>query len=119
MSRHHDLKKRTSDLLSSLGGSRSQVATALAEARVTGTPGNAEQCPIASYLNAVMGAEPEVRSLLVGTRRLVLTLHGRRRPMRILMPRPVREFVVAFDARVFPGLIRQPAGSPQPAVAGS
>lgn len=106
MSHEHELKRRALDLLSSLGSSRAAVAGSLLDARVTGTPGNAEHCPIAAYLHAVMGAEPNVRSLMVGTRRLLVMLEGRRRPLRIMLPRAVRDFVVAFDTRTYPGLVR-------------
>jgi hypothetical protein len=106
-----DLKVNASGLLRDLGASASDVAAALVAAGVTGIPGNAEGCAVARYLAVVVGIEPSVCSVVVGTHRVFLHLEGRRRPVGVTMPKPVRELIHAFDGGLHPALIHRPSQS--------
>jgi hypothetical protein len=66
---------------------------------------------VALYLNALMGAEPSVRGITVGHCSLLVDLvqPADRRPagrLLIQLPKPVRRFVAAFDARQYPAVVR-------------
>lgn len=129
MSQLRHLKKRTRGLLSELGATPEAVARALEEAGIRGTPKSNRGCAIALYLTAVMGGEPEIRSIAVGPCSLVINLvapDSGRPAGRLLvqLPKPVRQFVAAFDAGSYPAIVRDdptrgrggegPTASPRP-----
>jgi len=120
MSDHRQLKKQTRALLTELGASPDQVATSLETAGVHGVPKNNRSCAIALYVTALMGADRRVRAVRVGRCSLLIDTVSApdARPsgrLQVQLPKPVRQFVAAFDAQSYPTIIRSP--SPRPASA--
>ncbi len=118
MSHLRQIKKQTSALLASLGETSDEVAAALREAHVAGVPRSNRSCPIALYLNSVMGPDPRVRSVAVGQCSLLISVASPRdlRPagrLFVQLPKPVRAFVAAFDNQQYPEVLRaSPASQP-------
>jgi hypothetical protein len=117
MSDRRQLKKQTRSLLHGLGSSADEVAGSLEAAGVRGVPKNNRGCAIAVYLSALMGSDPRVRSVKVGHCSLFIdmTSPGTARPagrLQVQLPKPVRHFVAAFDARAYPGVTRQQPSTP-------
>jgi hypothetical protein len=113
MSHLRQLKKQTNGLLVGLGTSAEEVASSLDQVGIEGIPKSNRSCAIALYLTAVIGGEPVVRSVAVGPCSLVINLispDDLRPAGRLLvqLPKPVRQFIAAFDSGRFPGLERQP-----------
>ena len=111
MSHHRQLKKETGALLAALGQTPDQVAASLEQVGIAGVPRSNRGCAVALYLNAVLGTEPSVRGITVGHCSLLIDLvqPADRRPagrLLIQLPKPVRRFVAAFDARQYPGVVR-------------
>jgi hypothetical protein len=96
-------------LLRSLGNSPPEVATTLRGLRALGRPGVIGDSPVAALLCAVAGSDPEVRRVWVGHHLVVL---GRKAGygcpwVAVRVPPAVRVFVEAFDAGLYPDLVRQ------------
>jgi hypothetical protein len=113
MSELRQLKQRTTGLLKGLGSTADEVAESLGRSGVEGVPKSNRSCAVARYVTAVMGGEPGVRSVAVGPCSLVVNLvrpEDARPAGRLLvqLPKPVRQFVSAFDAGQFPDLERRP-----------
>jgi hypothetical protein len=112
MSDHRELKKQTRGLLSGLGTCPDEVAESLEAAGVHGIPKNNRSCAVALYLTALMGSDPRVRSVNVGHCSLLIDTaappefraSGR---LQVQLPKPVRQFVAAFDAQTYPTIMRQ------------
>jgi hypothetical protein len=102
---HPTLRPLVRALLTGLGASGSEVARYLAEREVAGTAGDRNHCAVARFLSAVVGAEPGVRSVQVFRRLAVLNLERRWPWTFVVLPKPVRRFVAAFDAGCFPELV--------------
>lgn len=98
------------DLLGQLGSTPGEVARCLAATGVRGVPADVQQCPIAVYLNAVVGAERQIRSLNVWSDRIRVGF-GRfiTRPREVPLSPCLREFIERFDGMCYPELIRSPA----------
>ncbi|HEX4243952.1 MAG TPA: hypothetical protein VHY77_00175 [Acidimicrobiales bacterium] len=116
MGRHRALGEQTAELLAGLGTSRGEVAASLCDAGVWGTRNDPRCCAVASYLGAVLGADPRVRSLTTGQSQVKIIVNGRVRLLpssvvRVPLPPSVAQFIVAFDRGVYPMLVRGPAGS--------
>ncbi len=115
MSHLRQLKKQTNGLLAGLGRTPEEVAESLGQVGVQGVRKSNRSCAVARYVTAVMGAEPEIRSIAVGPCSLVVNLvhpddskpAGR---LLVQLPKAVRQFVSAFDAGSFPSLERPPSG---------
>jgi hypothetical protein len=113
MVRHRQLKAQVEQLLAGLGNSPGQVAASLCQEGVWGIPNDARSCAVASYLGAVLGADPRVRSLTTGQSLVKVVVDG---PVaflppavaRVRLPQPVRQFIAAFDQGMFPMLVRVP-----------
>jgi hypothetical protein len=122
MSDHRQLKKQTVALLSELGTGPDQVAQSLQAAGVHGVPRDSRSCAVALYLRASMGADPRIRSVRVGPCSLLIDVAStpELRPagrLAVQLPKPVRQFVAAFDARRYPTIIRpKPAPTRTPVV---
>jgi hypothetical protein len=119
MSDLRQLKKRTNALLAGLGPSADQVARSLSEAGIEGVPRSNRSCAIALYLTAIMGGEPAVRSVTVGPCSLAINLvapdHARPAGrLLVQLPKPVRQFVAAFDGGQFPVVERQRSAAAAP-----
>jgi hypothetical protein len=109
MGARREIKVQIRDLLVGLGEDRSAVAGTLARAGVQGVPADADRCAVAQYLQAVVGADPRVESIGVHVGHVRVWLSDQRRlhlPVRVRVPGSVRKFVAAFDASVYPTLIR-------------
>jgi hypothetical protein len=68
---------------------------------------------VATYLGAVLGADPRVRSLTTGQSQVKVVVNGPVRffppvIVRVPLPQPVRQFIVAFDRGMYPMLVRGP-----------
>jgi hypothetical protein len=66
---------------------------------------------VASYLGAVLGADPRVRSLTTGQSQVKIIVNGPVRflpptVVRVPLPQAVRHFIVAFDRGMYPMLVR-------------
>jgi hypothetical protein len=118
MSEYRQLKKQVGALLTGLGSTPDEVAAALRATGAQGTPKSNRTCPVALYLTAVTGADPRVRSVTVGPCSLLIAVASRDlRPagrLMVQLPKPVRRFVAAFDAREYPANIREPVPSARP-----
>jgi hypothetical protein len=116
MSHLRRLKKETSSLLSELGDNPIEVAASLEAAAVRGVPKDNRSCAVAIYLSSLMGAEPSIRSITVGHCSLVMNLVGPdHRPagrLLVQLPKPIRQFVAAFDQMKFPTVVRGSAVEP-------
>lgn len=111
--RKRRLRDQVGELLVALGANRSEVAASLCDAGVWGARKDPSCCAVASYLGAVVGADPRVRSLTAGQCRVKIVLNGPVRflppaVVRVPLPRPVRQFIVAFDRGMYPMLVRGP-----------
>jgi len=113
MSHLRRLKKETLGVLAGLGVNSDEVAASLQAADVRGVPRDNRSCAVAVYLTSIMGSEPEVRSVTVGHCSLLVDLVGvDQRPaghLLVQLPKPVRQFVAAFDAFRYPAVTRPPA----------
>jgi hypothetical protein len=120
MSGSRELKNQTRDLLVELGTSRTEVARTLRSLGVRAVPNDPQDCAVAVYLRAVMGADRRIRSFAVQSgdvKVLVDEPKWFRLPnvVRVLLPAPVRDFIAAFDGRVYPDLVlRDRASSSMP-----
>jgi hypothetical protein len=100
------------------------VAASLHIAGVQGVQKSNQLCALALYLNALMGSDVRVRSVTVGHCSLQINLvrPADLRPggrLLVQLPKPVRQFVTAFDAGRYPVVVRAPASSAErPAVTG-
>jgi hypothetical protein len=110
MNSRRAMKKEIGELLEGLGSSRAEVATTLQALRVRAAPKDPEGCAIARFLDAIVGGDPLVHSISVHRSHVkVLTLPKtllRPPGVRVSLPLPVRHFVRAFDAGIYPGLVR-------------
>jgi hypothetical protein len=118
MSHLRRLKKETNVLLHQLGSSPDEVAASLQAAGVHGVPKDNRSCAVALYLAAQMGSEAQVRAITVGHCSMLVSLVAPRdsRPagrLWIQLPKPVRRFVAAFDAKEYPSLVRDPPARPE------
>lgn len=101
------IRKHTAQLLESLGTTQSQVAGSLLANDVHGTPSDPQGCAVAVYLKAVIGADPEVRSVHVSRSDAIIDTARWWRPRIVVrLPDSVRRFVAAFDERRYPELVR-------------
>jgi hypothetical protein len=105
------IRKRAGALLDGLGRSPDEVAASLREAGVQGVPRSNSSCAIALYADALLRADPRIRSVAVGPCTLVLTLtrEDGARPggkLVVQLPKAVRGFVAGFDAQAYPDVIR-------------
>jgi len=116
------IKKRAGALLDGLGRDPDEVAASLREVGVQGVPRSNSSCAVALFAGALLEADPRIRSVAVGPCTLVLTLtsaDGTRPGGRLVvqLPKAVRGFVAAFDARAYPEVVRGSAPSTLPAPA--
>lgn len=107
------LSKDVSTLFEQLGGSAEEVADSLGRHGVSGRQASDTQCPLARYLNAVLGTEHHVKGVDVGSR--VVRIRVRwpwSPPIFVTLPSPVGRFVNDFDRGQFPDLVESPAPPP-------
>jgi hypothetical protein len=75
---------------------------------------DAERCVLASYLNAVLGADARVGTVAVGTAVTVIKPSRRwARKVTVRHPAGVEAFVRAFDAGTYPVLERPVSHEPR------
>lgn len=121
MSELRQLKRQSRALLTELGSSADEVSESLQAAGVRGVPRNNRSCAVAVYLTALMGSDPRVRSVNVGHCAVLIETAaspGFRPTGRLLvqLPKPVRQFVAAFDALEYPAVIRESPKEPRQAL---
>jgi len=138
MSDQRQLKRQVRGLLGGLGSCEDEVAQSLQRAGVHGVPKDNRSCAVALYVGAVMASDPRIRSIKVGHCSLLIDMAAvdsatietggidtgtspAWRPagrMLVQLPKPVRQFVAAFDARRYPAVTREQAqGQPAEVVA--
>jgi hypothetical protein len=101
------IRRNAVQLLDSLGSDRDQVARRLEDSGVLGTPSDPQGCAVAAYLMAVVGSDPEVRSVHVSRSDIIIDTARWWRPRVVVrLPEAVRRFVSAFDERQYPRLLR-------------
>lgn len=96
----------TRGLLAGLGSTAGEVARYFDELGVRGVRNNSECCAVAEFLSAVVRCDPEVRSVRVFRRVVLVTRTSFGWFSLVRLPRPVRTFVLAFDAGAYPSLVR-------------
>lgn len=124
MSDLRQLKRQSRALLSELGSSPDEVSESLKAAGVRGVPRSNRSCAIALYLSALMGSDPRVRTVRVGHCAVLIDMakgpenrpNGR---LLVQLPKPVRQFVAAFDALEYPMVVRPCPAEPLPAAVAS
>lgn len=103
------MREEITALLIGLGGTAQEVAAGLADAGVRGIPRDRHQCAIARYLNAVVGADPQLRGIVVGSSRLWVRSRRWWSITAVLdMPIPVQQFISGFDRESYPELTAVP-----------
>lgn len=105
------LQDQTRDLLVGLGGSQTEVAESLGSSGVLATPKDPEDCAVAVYLRATLGTEQRVKSLAIKCNCVMIFLDGPRRfhwrnVVKVELPEPVCQFILAFDQGAYPNLVR-------------
>lgn len=97
MSRGEDAVETVTDLLRALGDSGEAVADSLRKAGITGKADNVHEDPIANYLkaNGIVAPEVDLEMVALDAYENPDMTDG---PFRVRHPRPVREFLIAFDA---------------------
>lgn len=111
------LGRRVRALLETMGGEPDAIARHLGDMGVRGEPRDPSGCAIASYLSSVVAGDPEVRSVRVSHRSVVVRREHGWRWTVVKLPNPVRLFVSAFDTAAYPHLVR-PASRPRLPIAG-
>jgi hypothetical protein len=105
------LAREIRNLLCTLGTTRGAVASALEAAGIRATPGDAGVSPVGQFLTAIVGSDPNVKSVRVGGDALVVDLRAWWRPaVTVPLPAVVEDFQVAFDAGCYPSLLRDGNG---------
>jgi len=101
------LRNATRVLLSSLGDSPGQIASNLEALGLRATPRDPDGCVVAVLLHAALTSDPGITSVKVTNKKVVLRTPQRwRRSVQVRLPGPLRRFVEAFDAELFPALVR-------------
>ncbi len=123
MSDLRQLKRQTRTLLAELGTSPDEVFESLNAAGVHGVPRDNRSCAVARYLTALMGADPRIRAVNVGHCSLLIDTAAppEFRPsgrLLVQLPKPVRQFVAAFDARRYPAIIQERPATEKAVAAG-
>jgi len=118
MNHLRQIRKQTSGLLEALGNSPDEVAETLLSNGVHGVPRDNHSCAVARYMSVVVGSEPSVRSVTVGPCSMMISLvrPDDNRPagrLQVQLPKPVRDFVAAFDDRQYPMVTQEPAPEPR------
>jgi hypothetical protein len=114
------LKRNTEVLFKELGENSSEVARSLADAHISGQPESPTGCPVARFLNAVVGGDTGVSSVAVWRREVHIRPSRRfSRPVVVVMPRALRDFVLQFDSLRFPQLVEAESGRRKHAVVAS
>lgn len=120
VSGRRQLRKQISHLLAGLGADHREVAATLQRAGIRGVPRNPGGCAIALYLGAVLGADSRIHSVTVGTNCLKAStlkstpfyfFYG---TMLLPVPKPVGQFITAFDEGCYPELTRGQATTSTP-----
>jgi len=124
MSHLRQIKRTTAGLLAELGDSPDEVAETLRATGVRGVPRDNRSCAVALYLSALVGSEPRIRSVTVGHCSLTINLvaPSDSRPagrLQVQLPKPVRRFVAAFDARQYPMVAQEPSEETEPSRVGT
>ena len=107
-----ELKRQIRAVLAELGSCRFEVAEALRNLGVHAVPKDPQDCAVAVYLKAILGTDLRVTLVLVHSRRVKVLVDEPRwyRPSHLVtvtLPRPLRDFIVAFDESVYPDLLRE------------
>lgn len=121
MSYLRQLKRDSNALLAGLGDGPDQVAESLQASGVRGVPKDNRTCAVALYVSALLGSEPRVRAVSVGHCSMALTIvtaadHRPAGRLQVQLPKPVRQFVAAFDDGRYPQVVDEKA--PDPTAAG-
>jgi hypothetical protein len=106
------IREEVTTLLGDLGGTAQEVAAGLATAGVRGIPRDRHQCAVARYLNAVVGADPQLGRVVVGSSRLWVRSRRWWSITAVLDPPiPVPQFNSGFDRESYTELTAVPGPS--------
>lgn len=109
-SERRDLGRAVYSMLDGLGRDPNEVAASLRGYGILGQRGSSTDCAVARYLNAVVGSDPSIQSIVVRVQ-TVRIRSGRRWAVgtRVKVPAPVSRFICAFDQGRYPDLLGEPA----------
>jgi hypothetical protein len=110
------LTRQIRSLLADLGSTHQEVASTLHRAGIRAVPKQPDNCAVAMYLGAVLGADSRIHSVTVGSNCLKAAtkqatpfyFYG---TMLIPVPKAVGQFIAAFDEGRYPELVREDAAT--------
>ncbi|HLH28209.1 MAG TPA: hypothetical protein VKW77_04800 [Acidimicrobiales bacterium] len=103
------LRAAVEELIEDLGPNVTAIADKLTALGVRGRPGDEERCVLNSYLQCVVGADPDVVGVAVRPHAVHVRVAHWRPSVRVPLPLEAQAFIAAFDAGLYPGLV---VGSP-------
>jgi hypothetical protein len=107
-----ELRAQVDLVLCALGNDAGEVARRLEAAAVRGRPRDPRGCAVAVYLSSVVAADPQVRAVLVTTKRVVVKpASWWQPPIAVPLSRALRAFLTDFDRDVYPALVRPKPGA--------
>lgn len=109
------LRADVAQLVEELGPTVGLIADRLGSLGARGRPGDEERCVLHSYLQAVVGGEPDVVAIAVRPHAVHLRIDHWRPAIRVPLPLEAQAFIAAFDAGLFPGLVVEPPAVPRTA----
>jgi hypothetical protein len=98
MTESNKLSDQITEALVSLGSSKEEVCIHLKELGITGQPGYARDCPIANYLKIKFPQED-----CFGVTHNWVKVNE----LKVVLPKVIHEFIVAFDTDKYPELLKQ------------
>jgi hypothetical protein len=100
------LSREVHQLLATLGTTRGEVAATFEAAGVRAVPGDAQHTPVSLFLGAVIGADPNVKSVTVDERTVAVEMRAWWRSGVVVdLPPVVHDFMAAFDECCYPALL--------------
>lgn len=109
------LRQLVREHVEGLGDRADAVADRLVAEGIRGVQQDKYDCPVARYLQAVVGADPSIWRLAVLYGRIRISQSPSSAPIYVRAPRALHAFVRAFDAGRYPDLVDGHPGKPAPA----
>lgn len=100
------LSREVRQLLATLGTTRGEVAASFEAAGVRAVPRDAQHTPVSLFLEAVIGADPNVKSVTVSEHSVALEMRAWWRSEVVVdLPPVLHDFMAAFDECCYPALL--------------